>query len=187
MMNNFAIAVSMGSPICVRSTRFVEAFIFTLLRPPSLVQGNHRSERYLDPDYIFRNWQSPISAAHDLALARPPTSASMRWAGCRMSCAAAGPYGHYLLAGLVLGLRAQPRTSICACRRHADRLARPPAPRPPTLCRCGPPNLCSCGTGRRRVRCALASRGSFHAARPPIEIDQRTVARTEGPMRRNCR
>ena len=50
MMNNFAIAISLGLQYGVPLEEYVEAFTFTRFEPAGIVQGNDaHQERHLDP------------------------------------------------------------------------------------------------------------------------------------------
>ncbi len=61
MMNNFAIAVSVGLQYGVPLEEFVEAFTFTRFEPAGMVQGNDSIKNATSIlDYISVNWRSAI-------------------------------------------------------------------------------------------------------------------------------
>jgi ribonucleoside-diphosphate reductase alpha chain len=64
MMNNFAIAVSLGLQYGVPLEEFVDAFTFTRFEPAGMVQGNDSIKNATSIlDYVFRELASPTSAA----------------------------------------------------------------------------------------------------------------------------
>ncbi len=68
MMNNFAIAVSMGLQYGVPLDKFVEAFTFTRFEPAGLVQGNQSIKNATSIlDYVFRELAVSYLERHDLA------------------------------------------------------------------------------------------------------------------------
>jgi ribonucleoside-diphosphate reductase alpha chain len=72
MMNNFAIAVSMGLQYGVPLDKFVEAFIFTRFEPAGLVQGNQSIKNATSIlDYMFRELAVSYLGRHDLAHVEP--------------------------------------------------------------------------------------------------------------------
>jgi ribonucleoside-diphosphate reductase alpha chain len=79
MMNNFAIAVSMGLQYGVPLEEFVEAFTFTRFEPAGIVQGNDNIKNATSIlDYIFRELAISYLDRSDLA---PAITAS----ACRRS------------------------------------------------------------------------------------------------------
>ncbi|TMJ39433.1 MAG: vitamin B12-dependent ribonucleotide reductase, partial [Alphaproteobacteria bacterium] len=67
MMNNFAIAVSMGLQYGVPLDKFVEAFVFTRFEPAGLVQGNQSIKNATSIlDYMFRELAVSYLGRHDL-------------------------------------------------------------------------------------------------------------------------
>jgi ribonucleoside-diphosphate reductase alpha chain len=76
MMNNFAIAVSVGLQYGVPLEEFVEAFTFTRFEPAGMVQGNDSIKNATSIlDYIFRELAVSYLDRSDLAHV-PPTGAS---------------------------------------------------------------------------------------------------------------
>ena len=72
MMNNFAIAVSVGLQYGVPLEEFVEAFTFTRFEPAGLVQGNDSIKNATSIlDYMFRELAVSYLGRHDLAHVEP--------------------------------------------------------------------------------------------------------------------
>jgi len=72
MMNNFAIAVSLGLQYGVPLEEFVEAFTFTRFEPAGLVQGNDSIKNATSIlDYVFRELAVSYLARNDLAHIEP--------------------------------------------------------------------------------------------------------------------
>ncbi|MEM6660835.1 MAG: vitamin B12-dependent ribonucleotide reductase, partial [Pseudomonadota bacterium] len=72
MMNNFAIAVSMGLQYGVPLDKFVEAFTFTRFEPAGIVQGNENIKNATSLlDYIFRELAVSYLDRTDLAHVEP--------------------------------------------------------------------------------------------------------------------
>jgi len=72
LMNNFAIAVSLGLQYGVPLEEYVEAFTFTRFEPAGLVQGNETIKNATSIlDYIFRELAVSYLARHDLAHVDP--------------------------------------------------------------------------------------------------------------------
>ncbi len=68
LMNNFAIAVSIGLQYGVPLEEYVDAFIFTRFEPNGFVQGNDRIRSATSlVDYIFRELAVSYLGRHDLA------------------------------------------------------------------------------------------------------------------------
>ena len=121
MMNNFAIAVSVGLQYGVPLEEFVEAFTFTRFEPAGLVQGNDSIKNATSIlDYVFRELAISYLGRHDLAHVEPSDigfdalgkgveDGERR----RRACAGAGA------PGSVVGLRA-PAEPDQQCRRDAD-------------------------------------------------------------------
>jgi ribonucleoside-diphosphate reductase alpha chain len=75
MMNNFAIAISLGLQYGVPLEEFVEAFVFTKFEPAGLVQGNDSIKNATSVlDYIFRELAVSYLGRHDLAHVVPEDS-----------------------------------------------------------------------------------------------------------------
>ncbi len=72
LMNNFAIAISLGLQYGVPLEEFVEAFTFTRFEPAGFVQGNDSIKNATSIlDYIFRELGVSYLARHDLAHVDP--------------------------------------------------------------------------------------------------------------------
>ena len=72
MMNNFAIAVSVGLQYGVPLEKFVEAFTFTRFEPAGMVQGNESIKNATSIlDYVFRELAVSYLGRHDLAHVEP--------------------------------------------------------------------------------------------------------------------
>ncbi len=72
LMNNFAIAVSVGLQYGVPLEEFVDAFTFTRFEPAGLVQGNDSIKNATSIlDYIFRELAVSYLARHELAHVDP--------------------------------------------------------------------------------------------------------------------
>ncbi|CAN5526441.1 vitamin B12-dependent ribonucleotide reductase [soil metagenome] len=72
MMNNFAIAVSVGLQYGVPLDEFVEAFTFTRFEPAGIVQGNDSIKNATSIlDYVFRELAVSYLGRHDLAHVEP--------------------------------------------------------------------------------------------------------------------
>ncbi|MDJ1156696.1 vitamin B12-dependent ribonucleotide reductase [Chelatococcus sp. SYSU_G07232] len=72
MMNNFAIAVSLGLQYGVPLEEFVEAFTFTRFEPAGFVQGNQSIKNATSIlDYVFRELAISYLGRHDLAHIEP--------------------------------------------------------------------------------------------------------------------
>ena len=72
LMNNFAIAISLGLQYGVPLEEFVEAFTFTRFEPAGIVQGNDRSRtRPRSSTTSSASWRSPISAGTTSRMSAP--------------------------------------------------------------------------------------------------------------------
>ena len=72
LMNNFAIAISLGLQYGVPLEEYVEAFTFTRFEPAGLVQGNETIKNATSIlDYIFRELAVSYLERHDLAHVDP--------------------------------------------------------------------------------------------------------------------
>ena len=68
MMNNFAIAISLGLQYGVPLEEYVEAFTFTKFEPAGMVQGNDAIKNATSIlDYVFRELAVSYLGRHDLA------------------------------------------------------------------------------------------------------------------------
>jgi ribonucleoside-diphosphate reductase alpha chain len=73
MMNNFAIAISIGLQYGVPLEEFVEAFTFTRFEPSGMVEGNNTIKMSTSIlDYIFRELAISYLSRNDLAHVTPP-------------------------------------------------------------------------------------------------------------------
>jgi ribonucleoside-diphosphate reductase alpha chain len=72
LMNNFAIAISLGLQYGVPLDEFVDAFTFTRFEPAGMVQGNAAIKNATSIlDYVFRELAVSYLSRHDLAHAEP--------------------------------------------------------------------------------------------------------------------
>jgi len=72
LMNNFAIAISIGLQYGVPLEEFVDAFIFTRFEPAGIVTGNETIKNATSVlDYIFREMAVSYLGRHDLAHVQP--------------------------------------------------------------------------------------------------------------------
>ncbi len=72
VMNNFAIAISLGLQYGVPLEEYVDAFTFTRFEPAGLVQGNDAIKNATSIlDYVFRELAISYVGRHDLAHVRP--------------------------------------------------------------------------------------------------------------------
>jgi len=72
LMNNFAIAISLGLQYGVPLEEYVDAFTFTRFEPAGVVQGNDSIKNATSIlDYIFRELAVSYLGRHDLAHAEP--------------------------------------------------------------------------------------------------------------------
>ncbi|MFT3808891.1 MAG: hypothetical protein QM698_03165 [Micropepsaceae bacterium] len=76
LMNNFAIAISLGLQYGVPLEEYVEAFVFTKFEPAGLVLGNDSIKNATSVlDYIFRELAVSYLGRHDLAHVQPKDDA----------------------------------------------------------------------------------------------------------------
>ena len=103
MMNNFAIAVSVGLQYGVPLEEFVEAFVFTRFEPAGMVQGNEAIKNATSIlDYVFRELAVSYLSRHDLAHVSPDDiGATALGSGVREGKAPTAPrfVSHGLLRG----------------------------------------------------------------------------------------
>ncbi|WP_062226483.1 vitamin B12-dependent ribonucleotide reductase [Aureimonas frigidaquae] len=72
MMNNFAIAISLGLQFGVPLEEYVDAFTFTRFEPAGMVQGNELIKNATSIlDYVFRELAVSYLGRHDLAHVQP--------------------------------------------------------------------------------------------------------------------
>ena len=82
MMNNFAIAISLGLQYGVPLDEYVEAFTFTRFEPAGLVQGNDTIKNATSIlDYIFRELAVSYLGRSDLAHVEPESIGYMALGG----------------------------------------------------------------------------------------------------------
>ncbi|WP_029041405.1 vitamin B12-dependent ribonucleotide reductase [Cucumibacter marinus] len=95
MMNNFAIAISLGLQYGVPLEEYVEAFTFTRFEPAGFVQGNEaiRSATSI-LDYIFRELAISYLDRHDLAHVTPDQSSTGISGGVQEEKSAGGAKGN---------------------------------------------------------------------------------------------
>ncbi|GLQ56664.1 vitamin B12-dependent ribonucleotide reductase [Devosia nitrariae] len=94
MMNNFAIAISLGLQYGVPLDEYVEAFTFTRFEPAGMVMGNDRIKNATSIlDYVFRELAVSYLDRNDLAHVNPdsPTSLSKGVAEEQSARAGAAP------------------------------------------------------------------------------------------------
>jgi len=78
MMNNFAIAISVGLQYGVPLEEFVDAFTFTRFEPAGLVQGNDSIKNATSIlDYVFRELAVSYLGRHELAHVEPADISGM--------------------------------------------------------------------------------------------------------------
>jgi ribonucleoside-diphosphate reductase alpha chain len=131
MMNNFAIAISLGLQYGVPLEEYVEAFTFTKFEPAGMVQGNDAIKNATSIlDYIFRELAVSYLQRHDLA--HVDTSDFGNTAlGKGISEGKAQPFSKGLTRGASL------KVVTSAGRRPMQ--AQPPSPRARQGSRQGPP------------------------------------------------
>ncbi|QOG08730.1 vitamin B12-dependent ribonucleotide reductase [Aureimonas sp. OT7] len=77
MMNNFAIAISLGLQFGVPLEEYVDAFTFTRFEPAGMVQGNELIKNATSIlDYVFRELAVSYLGRHDLAHVQPDDATS---------------------------------------------------------------------------------------------------------------
>ena len=104
MMNNFAIAISLGLQYGVPLEEYVEAFTFTRFEPAGMVQGNEMIKNATSIlDYVFRELAVSYLDRHDLAHVVPEDMTNTGLGGGVREDKAAEP----LSKGLVRGKTAQ--------------------------------------------------------------------------------
>lgn len=101
MMNNFAIAISLGLQYGVPLEEYVEAFTFTRFEPAGMVQGNEAIKNATSIlDYIFRELAISYLGRHDLAHV---DTSDFSNTSLGKSNADDGDAGHVVSRGLVRG------------------------------------------------------------------------------------
>jgi len=101
IINNFAIAISLGLQYGVPLDEYVDAFTFTRFEPAGPVQGNEAIKNATSIlDYIFRELAVSYLSRYDLAHVDPSESQSMRSARARTRARRPCPATKYLSKGL---------------------------------------------------------------------------------------
>ncbi|MFN0263322.1 vitamin B12-dependent ribonucleotide reductase [Tepidamorphus sp. 3E244] len=114
MMNNFAIAISLGLQYGVPLEEYVEAFTFTRFEPAGMVQGNDRIKNATSIlDYIFRELAVSYLDRHDLAHVKPADISSTTIGEGVDGEDDSGPSAaHFVSTGLVRGKPAEKLTVV---------------------------------------------------------------------------
>jgi ribonucleoside-diphosphate reductase alpha chain len=100
MMNNFAIAISLGLQYGVPLEEYVEAFTFTRFEPAGMVSGNEAIRNATSIlDYIFRELAISYLGRHDLAHVSPDAMGATSIGGGIDEEKAAGPISRGLIRG----------------------------------------------------------------------------------------
>ncbi|MCT4655263.1 MAG: vitamin B12-dependent ribonucleotide reductase [Cohaesibacter sp.] len=100
LMNNFAIAISLGLQYGVPLEEFVDAFTFTRFEPAGMVQGNEAIKNATSIlDYVFRELAVSYLDRHDLAHVSPEDIASTATGAGSNEGKAAVPISKGLLRG----------------------------------------------------------------------------------------
>ena len=103
LMNNFAIAISLGLQYGVPLEEYVDAFTFTRFEPAGLVQGNEAIKNATSIlDYVFRELAVSYLGRHDLAHVDPKDIGSTAM-GSGVSEGKPEDAGHVVSKGLVRG------------------------------------------------------------------------------------
>ena len=104
VMNNFAIAISLGLQYGVPLEEYVDAFTFTRFEPAGLVQGNETIKNATSIlDYVFRELAIAYLGRHDLAHVNPEDiGATAMGSGVEEGKAASG-YPSHVSKGLLRG------------------------------------------------------------------------------------
>ncbi len=109
MMNNFAIAISLGLQYGVPLSEYVEAFTFTRFEPAGLVQGNDAIKNATSIlDYIFRELAVSYLGRNDLAHVQPTDTSPSALGGEPTSPAGNSmPAGQLVSSGYTRGRSSQ--------------------------------------------------------------------------------
>ena len=135
MMNNFAIAISLGLQYGVPLEEYVEAFTFTRFEPAGFVQGNERIKSATSIiDYVFRELAISYLGRNDLAHVDPaeagPTTIGPGEAQSKAPTAAAAAAAAAASLASRGFTRGQPLDRLCSSASAAAP-ARAPGRRPP--------------------------------------------------------
>ncbi len=117
LMNNFAIAISLGLQYGVPLEEYVEAFTFTRFEPAGLVQGNDTIKNATSIlDYIFRELAVSYLGRHDLAHVDPREIVGHTGLGSSDGESGGGPAREaprqYVSLGLVRGIVGRDETPL---------------------------------------------------------------------------
>jgi ribonucleoside-diphosphate reductase alpha chain len=114
LMNNFAIAISLGLQYGVPLEEYVDAFTFTRFEPAGLVQGNDTIKNATSIlDYIFRELAVSYLGRHDLAHVDPSEIVTATGLGSSDEALEEGdehpsvPAARFVSKGLLRGLESQ--------------------------------------------------------------------------------
>jgi ribonucleoside-diphosphate reductase alpha chain len=123
LMNNFAIAVSLGLQHGVPLDEFVDAFVFTRFEPAGPVTGNDSIKSATSIlDYVFRELGVSYLGRDDLANADPGSSTPTAWATARPTRRTPSPSPCPPASSSPRASRAARRPTIwCSCRSAAAR------------------------------------------------------------------
>ena len=117
LMNNFAIAISLGLQYGVPLEEYVEAFTFTRFEPAGFVQGNDAIKNATSIlDYVFRELAISYLARHDLAHVSPEDIGATALGGGVAQDKAPAPASSVVSRGLV---RSRPE-KLTLVRSHAQ-------------------------------------------------------------------
>ena len=195
LMNNFAIAISLGLQYGVPLEEYVEAFTFTRFEPAGFVQGNDAIKNATSIlDYIFRELAISYLGRHDLAHVNPDDIGATA-IGTGVGQGKAPPEAA-VSHGLVRGKR--PLALVDAGGRHRPRTRRSgPWPRDGGgRCRAPPPLVPAKAcprprSGRGGPRCRHGPGGNVDLAsarpRSKVALAEPATAATDGEVRRGLR
>ncbi|MGH6815659.1 MAG: vitamin B12-dependent ribonucleotide reductase, partial [Hyphomicrobiaceae bacterium] len=111
LMNNFAIAISLGLQYGVPLDEYVDAFTFTRFEPAGLVQGNETIKNATSIlDYIFRELAVSYLARNDLAHVDPGEFRATCLGAGEPEVEKPGPASRFVSRGLLRGMDGQALT-----------------------------------------------------------------------------
>ncbi len=112
MMNNFAIAISLGLQYGVPLEEYVEAFTFTRFEPAGMVMGNEAIKNATSIlDYVFRELAISYLGRHDLAHVTPGDMGSTALGRGVEDDKATAPVSHGLVRGQTAKFRLLDKSS----------------------------------------------------------------------------
>ena len=185
MMNNFAIAISLGLQYGVPLEEYVDAFTFTRFEPAGMVQGNDSIKNATSIlDYMFRELAVSYLGRNDLAHVEPSEigfdalgkgEAERRTRNVPASRPAARPRGFVRKPNLVATCVVMPQELPSASSRR------------PRRCRCAPARALALGAASQVH--GQTARASPDALEDPATtaIDRRAEATHEGLRGRGLR